>query len=89
MTWTGTVCAKDAAGPRFHTVPLQYLQASVPVQVIIRIVQAHKDRVQDLLPHGRKLLKQLGLNKSSTYVWTRPETMEYVVEGDGGIEAEI
>ena len=36
-----------------HTISLQDFQASIPVQGVIRLVQAHKYHVQDLLLQGR------------------------------------
>ena len=36
-----------------YHVLLHGFQASIPVQVVIRLVQVHKYHAQDLLPHGR------------------------------------
>ena len=41
-----------------HSVELKYLQESVTVQGFIRILQFQKYFIQDLLPHGHKLLEQ-------------------------------
>ena len=55
----------------------------------MRLVQVQEDHVQDLLPQGRKLLKQLGLKGGGACTATCPEPMEEVVVGDGGCETSI
>ena len=52
-------------------------------------MQVHKYYVQDLLPHGHELLEQFGLKGCGTSAATCLETMEDVVEFNGGGEAEI
>ena len=52
-------------------------------------MQIQKYHVQDILPQGHYLLKQIGLEGGGTCAATRPETMEEVVEGDGGREPDI
>ena len=47
------VFAKDAAGQRSHVVPLQDIQAYIPIQGFINLVQVQKYRAQDFFPHGR------------------------------------
>ena len=68
---------------------LQYHQAPGPVQSVVRFSQVQEDHAENLLPHVRKLLKQLGLEGGSTRAATCPETMEGVVVGDGGCEKAI
>ena len=55
----------------------------------MQLVQVQEDHVQDLLPQGRYLLKQLGLEGDDTCATTRPKYMEEVMEGDGVREQSI
>ena len=44
-----------------HAITLQDNQAPGPVQGILRLVQVQEDCMEELLPQGRNLLKQLDL----------------------------
>ena len=48
-----------------------------------------EDHVEDLLPHGCKLLDKLGLEGGGPCAAICPESMEDVVVGDGGCETAI
>ena len=84
-----SVRTEDAARSRSHAASLQDFQAYVPVQVIIRLVRVQKYHIQDLLPHGRYLMKQFGLKSGNTCAKTCLEFMEEVVVGNGGCEPSI
>ena len=53
-------------------VALQDIQAPVPVQSFIRFSQVQEDHVEDLLPHGCKLLNQLSFKGGGPHVATYP-----------------
>ena len=74
--------------PRPHSVSLKDFQASAPVQGFILLVQLQKYCIQDLLPHAHYLMDQFVLKGGGTSAATYPETMEDVVELNGGGEAE-
>ena len=52
-------------------------------------MKVQEDHVQDFLPQGCKLLKNLGLKGGGTCAATHPKYVEEVVEGDGGCEPAI
>ena len=61
----------------------------MPVQGIMRLLQVHKYCVQDFLTHVHSLMKQLSLKGGGTFATNLPETMEDIVEGNGGGETAI
>ena len=68
---------------------LQDFQAPVPFQGVLCLVQVWKYSVEDLLPHGRNLLKHFDLKGGGPCAATHPEPMEVFVVGDGGVESAI
>ena len=54
-----------------------------------RFSEVQEDHVDNLLPHGCKLLKQIGLEGGGPRAATCPEAMEGVVVGYGGCETAI
>ena len=84
-----SVGIQQPPGVRDNAAALQDLQAPGPVQSVVHFIQVQEDHVEDLLPHGRKLLKQLGLEGGGFRAATFPEAMEGVVGGDGGCETAI
>ena len=50
-------------------------QGACTFQGVVRLVQVQEDHVQDLIPQGCKLLKQLGLEGGSTRAATRLKSM--------------
>ena len=55
------VCLQDAERPGPHSIPRQDITTAVPVQVVVGLAQVKEDGMDDRLPHGDELLKQLFL----------------------------
>ena len=63
------------ADPIYH----KNLHACLPVKSVVGLPKAEEDLVGDLLPHFRKLLKQLGSERGGPCSLIRPEAMYYII----------
>ena len=66
-----------------HAIYLQDTQAPGPIQGVVSFVQVQEDCMEDRLPQGRNLPKQLDLKGGGRRTATYPESVEEVVVGDG------
>ena len=83
------ISAEESEVPRPHAISLQDVQAPVPVQCTVCLVQVQEDCVDYRLPHGRNLMEQLDIEGGGPRTATCSESIEGVVEFNGGGEAAI
>ena len=55
------VCLQNAERPRTHSMPRQDIKTAVRVQGVVGILQVEEYVIEDRLPHGYELMKQLCL----------------------------
>ena len=58
---TDPVCPQDAKRPGTHSIPHQDIKTSVSVQGVVRLAQVEEYDMEDRLPRGNELSKQLFL----------------------------
>ena len=77
------VCPQNAEGPGPHYITHQDIKTAIPVQGIIVLLQVKEYGMEDSLPHGNDLLKQLCLDGGGPCSSTRSKSMQSVLELDG------
>ena len=75
-----SVVLEDPLCPRADPISHNNLHASLPVDRVILLLEFKENFVEDLLPHFRQLLKQLGFKVDGPHSQTLPESMKNIVE---------
>ena len=86
---TVPVCTKESDRTGVDPVHRKNLKASVPKQGIICILEVQEYLEYDRLPHGRMLLKQLGLEGSGPRPTARPKPVQHIAKIDGCCELAV
>ena len=78
-----SVRPKEPDQPGYDTVRHKNIEASVPIQGITRILEVQEYLKDNRLPHGRKIMDQLGFNGGGTHPTACPKPVQHVMEHDG------
>ena len=76
-------CPQNAERPGPHSIPRQDINTSVPVQGIIGLAQVEEYGMEDRLPHGNGMSKQIFLEGGGHRYYPRAKAMQSVMELDG------
>ena len=76
------VCMQDAECTGPYSIPRRYVKTAVPVQVITGLAHIEEDGMEDRLPHGNELLKQILLKGGVPRSSIRAKDMHIVMELD-------
>ena len=80
---------EDPEHPRAYPVFHEILQTHVPVQGTVRLLEVQKYLIADRLPHGGKLLQQIGLEGISPHTAAQPKPIGKFMELDCRGETEV
>ena len=77
------VCPQNVEGPGPHSIPHQDIKTAIPIQGILGLSQAEANVMEDRLPHGNELLKQIYLEGGGPRYSPRAKSIQIVMELDG------